>query len=592
MTPLRLILSCLLALGLISWAIAKRVTSSVGIPVPLAQANIVDPYDAPALSRYKLFRDAVAVHDVATLISLSSANDYLAFQAAVTLARDTSLSSEERYQHMLRAETLRYDEPLDRQGKRAFKLELARLAESAARTQEALAAYEEALPEDEALNAIKRLQTDPYQQANTFLNNRMYQDSLDALDGRLAPSLEALAYRRLGDYDKALDAYERWLVEVPSSSEARLGKAWTQFALGNNEEARANFSNYASPDALYGQALALKRLGDIDGAVSLLQQTNDVADIWLAAGYLEDANRITDALPLYLRLARGSSKLADDAAYRAYLLASRLGDATTLNEAQSYVKPDSFFALKLGRNYQLPALQELALPELAVNDLAKKLNMLGQRDAALGELRFALRESTDPNTKLSLAQQLYELADFRQAQRTATLLLPSMPDNAAAWRLAYPQAYATEVLNYAQAYALEPALIWAIMRQESAFFPTAVSRSNAKGLMQVIPSTWDWLAELQQEAPGNPFDPATNIRYGAFYLNWMRNYFSDYNGDLELMIVSYNRGQGYIRRLYETDYVNQNKDELYREIDALETREYLQSVTLNYLTYKALYSQN
>ena len=88
------------------------------------------------------------------------------------------------------------------------------------------------------------------------------------------------------------------------------------------------------------------------------------------------------------------------------------------------------------------------------------------------------------------------------------------------------------------------------------------------------------------KSPGDPFDVETNIRYGSFYLRWLLNYLDD---DEELVIVSYNRGQGYIKRLFEGSVVQGNKDELYREIDALEAREYLQSVTVNYEIYKALY---
>ena len=54
-------------------------------------------------------------------------------------------------------------------------------------------------------------------------------------------------------------------------------------------------------------------------------------------------------------------------------------------------------------------------------------------------------------------------------------------------------------------------------------------------------------------------------------------------------MVSYNRGQGYIKRLFESEYVAGSKDELYREIDTLEAREYLQRVMVNYEIYKQLY---
>ena len=65
------------------------------------------------------------------------------------------------------------------------------------------------------------------------------------------------------------------------------------------------------------------------------------------------------------------------------------------------------------------------------------------------------------------------------------------------------------------------------------------------------------------------------------------NYLDD---DTELVVSSYNRGQGYIKRLFESPVVGQDKDELYREIDAF-AREYLQRVVVNYEIYKALYRQ-
>ena len=157
------------------------------------------------------------------------------------------------------------------------------------------------------------------------------------------------------------------------------------------------------------------------------------------------------------------------------------------------------------------------------------------------------------------------------------------------WELAYPRAYAGVVGVEARAAGIEPALVWSIMRQESAFFPAAVSRSNARGLMQVIPSTWTWLAELQDEAAGDPFDPATNIRYGVHYLGWLFEYF---DGDAELVIPSYNRGQGYIGRLFESEDVAGDKNELFRAIDAFETREYLQKVGVNLAVYRALYGDD
>ena len=72
----------------------------------------------------------------------------------------------------------------------------------------------------------------------------------------------------------------------------------------------------------------------------------------------------------------------------------------------------------------------------------------------------------------------------------------------------------------------------------------------------------------------------------ATYLAWLMNYWDD---DVELVIASYNGGQGYVRRIFEADFVAGDKDEFYREIDRSETREYLQRVYENLAVYRTLY---
>ena len=217
--------------------------------------------------------------------------------------------------------------------------------------------------------------------------------------------------------------------------------------------------------------------------------------------------------------------------------------------------------------------------------MPRRFARIGDLEAARGELLFALRDTVDVAERVALAEQLQLLGEYRQSQRTAVGLLEEGVNDRRVWELAYPQAYAGTVGAEAARYALEPALIWAVMRQESAFFPEALSRSGAKGLMQFMPATWDEVAGRLKEPAGNPFVPEDSIRYGAYYLRWLL----DYLGDIELAVPAYNGGPGYIKRLFEADYVGGDKDEFYREIDKQETREYLQAVLENYAVYQALY---
>ena len=554
-------------------------------PLELRLAAL-DPYDDPLLVDYKSYRDALLQGDTASLEALAQQSSYAGYRAALSLARDVTLEPATRTRYYRRVFALRVDDPLDKLDERALLLEYAANAEAAGLNAEALQTYAAALPDATATAALKRLQTDPYRLANTFLKARRWRDALAALDGLTAPSVEAPAYRALQDYDQALDAYRRWLVQQPDNEDARYGEAWMNYYLGNLTTADALFANLPGTSALKGRALVARQRGDTDLAVALLEQSGEPANLWSATGYLEAENRYADALPLYLKLAAGDSSYADDAAYRTYVLAERLDEPNSAQEAATLLPAGSFFGLKLGKPLQVPTLSNLEHVTPPAVEVANALARINDLDGAQGELLFALRAAVGVPERVALAESLQLLGEFRQSQRAGVELLQAGVNDRRVWELAYPRAYADVVNTDAALNGLEPALVWAIMRQESAFFPKALSSSNAQGLMQVIPSTWDWLAELQRETPGEPFDVATNVRYGSFYLRWLLNYLG---GDPELVIASYNRGQGYIKRLYESSLVAANKDELYREIDALETREYLQRVSENFEVYKALY---
>ncbi len=587
---LRYILGFCLVAACVVWLVAVRVLAPVSIPVPVFQVVNLDPYDHALLDSYKRFRDASLSADRSTVQDLAFGSEtFLAYRAALSLAQDEALSAAERLPYYQRVFALRIDDPLDILDRRALLSEYARTAEAAGDIALALELYQQLLPRTEAANALNRLQTDPYRRANAYVNARMHQAALDALAGRTAPSLEAPAYAALGEHQKALDAYNRWLAEVPDSTTALLGKAWSHYRLGDNEAAENLFAQIGGNTALYARALIARRQGSTDRAVELLSQSSDAYHLWLATEFLEAAGRSADAIALYLRLARGTTAYADDAAYRAYILATRLGLSDLQAEARSLIPGGSFFGRKLGQPLFIPQDSSLPQLELPVIEQASLLAGLQDREAAVGELLFALRAASQPAERLAIAEALQQHGEYRQSQRAAILLLESGLNDRRLWYVSYPQAYRQYVLGEAQNWNVDPALVWAVMRQESAFFPKAISTSNAQGLMQVIPSTWNWLAELQRESPPDPFNPADNVRYGVYYLRWLKNFFSEYEGDLELVVASYNRGQGYIRRLFEGDVVNVNKDDLYREIDAFETREYLQRVMTNYEVYRQLY---
>ncbi len=590
------------AIAWLAWPAAPRV------PRPPIHVALVDPYGHPPLEAYGRVQALLRADDVAGLVAAADEFDgYLAYRVARLLARNDALPAAERLAWFERVLELRIDDPLERAARRALHAEIGTVAEAAAAAgtagaaERALAAYRLALPSQAAIDGIERLEPDPYRRANAYLQANMATRALQALDGRVAPSIEAPALRTLGRHGEALDAFRRWLAEVPGDRSALEGEAWSLFSLERWADADAAFAALGGTTGAYGRGLIAAREGRIDDAVAHLLATGQASRMWVASGWLEVRGRVADAIDVYLRIAAtGDRSLADDAAYRALVLASRAGDPTSAARAEALLPPQSFFALLLGGSLDVPQEvpaasdpDEASAGAGAALELARALMTVQDPEAARGELLFALRgaagradaEARADVVALAEALQTHH-GEYRQSQRAAQALLDAGDRDPRVWRLAYPRAYPESVEAHAAAFGVEPELVWAVMRQESAFSPVAVSSSNAQGLMQVIPSTWTWLAELQREPAGDPFDPDDNVRYGAYYLRWLIDHF---DGDLELAIASYNRGQGYIGRLFAGDLVDGDKDELYRHIDALETREYLQRVTLHLETYRALY---
>jgi soluble lytic murein transglycosylase len=592
-TAVRALLLLVTIGGAVAWAALARLGPPV--PSPSIHVALVDPYARAPLEAYGAVRAARLDPDLDALRGLAGDLDgFLAYRVASWLARDPAVPPTERLGWFERVLELRIDDPLERAARRALHAEVGAAAEAAGYAARAIAAYRDALPNQAAIDGLERLESDPYRRANAYLQARMSTRALGALDGRAAPSIEAPALRALGRHEQALDAFRRWLLEVPGSREALEGVAWSLFSLERWAEADGAFANVGGTTGAYGRGLVAARQGRMGDAVALLLSTGQPSHMWVATGWLESRGRHLEAIDAYLRIAAiGDATYADDAAYRALVLARRAGDEAAAARAAAAVPDGSFFALRLGRPLDVPSGEAPDPDPLAASaaarsalDLARSLMIVDDREAALGELMFALRAASERDDVILLARALQRLGEFRQSQRAAQAFVSAGDRDPRIWRLAYPIAYPDATLVHAATFGIEPALVWAVMRQESAFSPVAVSSSNAQGLMQVIPSTWDWLAELQREPPGDPFDPDTNVRYGTYYLRWLLNYFG---GDLELAVASYNRGQGYIRRLFEGDLVASDKDDLYRHIDALETREYLQRVTLHLETYRALY---
>ncbi len=106
----------------------------------------------------------------------------------------------------------------------------------------------------------------------------------------------------------------------------------------------------------------------------------------------------------------------------------------------------------------------------------------------------------------------------------------------------YPLRYEQEIIRAGEEYGLEPELIAAVIYSESRFDEEATSNVGARGLMQIMPETYQWLCDKRGEIynPDDLYDPFINIDFGAYYLGWLYEHF----GDVYTACAAYNAGIG------------------------------------------------
>jgi soluble lytic murein transglycosylase len=199
---------------------------------------------------------------------------------------------------------------------------------------------------------------------------------------------------------------------------------------------------------------------------------------------------------------------------------------------------------------------------LALNRFAGKQPSL--RDFVLAELRAA----DDYYDAIMMA--------IRMEQRGE---LPS----ATAERLRYPRAYWNWVTAISARTGLEPYLLLAVARQESLFNPRARSASDARGLMQVLPTTADRLngaSHLRIDL----YDPQRNLELGALEL---RRLLDRFGGDLFRALAAYNAGQQAVDR-WNARYSGDD-DEWVENIEYKETRHYVKKVIAGLRQYRLIY---
>ncbi|MEG2353476.1 MAG: lytic transglycosylase domain-containing protein [Clostridium sp.] len=152
----------------------------------------------------------------------------------------------------------------------------------------------------------------------------------------------------------------------------------------------------------------------------------------------------------------------------------------------------------------------------------------------------------------------------------------------------FPDKYSEIVLKYSKDFDVDPYLVFSVIKAESNFDIQGKSNKNARGLMQVTPSTAQWIVEqMGMEAIDidSLYEPEINIKLGTWYLRNLRDEFGD---NVDLILSAYNAGRGNVNKwLDDINYSKNGKD--LDEIPFGETKTYVKRVKSNYKIYKKFY---
>ncbi len=242
----------------------------------------------------------------------------------------------------------------------------------------------------------------------------------------------------------------------------------------------------------------------------------------------------------------------------------------------------------------LPTLLAASSPEgdlaEAQEERVRQLLLIDQLDAAQDELR--------PLPVSRRGQATIAWIDWRRGRLRPAIMgmKKAFPEHVAAagealpeevWRILYPIEFEETVKAKAAEEGLDPALVAALILQESTFDAQALSRAGARGLMQVIPATGRKLARDLgvRYRRAALHDPLTSLDFGTRYLRQMSD---RYDGAVERVLAAYNAGPHRVDA-WTTLHPGLTAEEFIESIPFTETRVYVMIILAGREQYRRLY---
>ncbi len=153
----------------------------------------------------------------------------------------------------------------------------------------------------------------------------------------------------------------------------------------------------------------------------------------------------------------------------------------------------------------------------------------------------------------------------------------------------YPIKYSELIEKYAAEHGVPREMVYAVVHTESRFTPDAISHAGAKGLMQLIDETNEWIAFVRREEvmPERMLEPEFNIDRGTWLLSYLYNEF----GAWEEALAAYNAGIGRVKGWLADEKYSSDGTTLHT-IPFAETKEYVKRVMIAAEKYRELYFEN
>ena len=358
---------------------------------------------------------------------------------------------------------------------------------------------------------------------------------------------------------------------------------------GNYEEAAERYAtNYAEFPNVYFGLVSLDRLKELKAEAKVKPST---------------LTRLVD------ETLRSAKQLRDQDDAGAYLAALRKAQALSRNGSASWRKTaelrDSFLKTheRTSSLFALNGRPRWAFKTPPVNgtarDVASFFISLGMDDKGARLLHsLSLRKPKDLEALYATIRTFERLGKRNETILLAERAFKRLDDLGLAvsdvptWfvEALYPRGFSRHVEEYSKTHDVEPAIIYAIIREESRFQVGSVSSAAARGVMQLIAPTAKQVARslgLDDMSLHELYEPETNIALGVKYLSQLLDRF---DGRMVFALASYNGGPSNVERWLKNCPDGVGDDEFINAITFSETRRYAQKVLASYRIYKWLYS--